>query len=88
MKGTTKSYDINAHIEDIKCEIVVENGSAIAVISFKNLGYGDITAIKFNAVGYNSFGDIVAIGNKEKFYLIIQDTTIKKNEVANNLKAK
>ena len=88
MKCTIKSYDINAHIEDVRCEIVVENGNAIAVISFKNLGYGDITAVKFNAVGYNSFGDIVPVGNKEKFFLIIQDITIKKNEIADNLKAK
>ncbi len=88
MKGIVKSYDINAHIEDVECEIVVENGDVIAVIAFKNLGYGDITAVKFNAVGYNSFGDVVPIGNKEKFFLIIQDIMIKKNEKADNLKAK
>ena len=68
MKGTIKRYDINAHIEDVGCEIVVENGNAMAVISFKNLGYGDITAVKFNAVGYNSFGDVVPIGNNKKFF--------------------
>ena len=88
MKSTTWCYDINAHIENINCEIVTENSNAVAVISFENLGYGDITAVKFNAVGYNSFGDIVPIGNKEKFFLIIQDIMIKKNEKANNLKAK
>lgn len=88
MKSTTINYDINAHIEDIKCEIITKGGNAIAVISFKNLGYGDITAIKFNAIGYNSFGDIVSIGNREKFFLIIQDIIIKKNERTNNLKAK
>ena len=88
MKNIIKNYDINAHIEDLKCEIVVENGDAIAVISFRNLGYGDITSIKFNAIGYNSFGDIVPIGNKEKFFLIIQDIMIRKNEQTTGLKAK
>lgn len=88
MKSTIKSYNINAHIEDIKCEIVAENGNEIAIISFRNLGYGDITAIKFNAVGYNSFGDIVPVGNRKKFFLIIQDIMIKKNETADNLKVK
>jgi len=73
MKSTTMSYDINAHIENIKCEIVTENSNAVAVISFRNLGYGDITAVKFNAIGYNSFGDIVPVGSREKFFLIIQD---------------
>lgn len=88
MKSTTMSYDINAHIENIKCEIVTDNSNAVAVISFRNLGYGDITAVKFNAIGYNSFGDIVPIGSREKFFLIIQDILIKKNEEATNLKAK
>lgn len=88
MKSTIKSYDLNAHIENIKCEIVTENNNVTAVISFRNLGYGDITAVKFNAVGYNSFGDVVSIGSKERFFLIIQDIMVKKNENADNLRAK
>ena len=88
MKTVQKTIDINAHIENLQCEISADNGNAIAKISFTNLGYGDITAIKFNACGYNSFGDIVPVNGKDKFFLIIQDITIGKNEIATDLKAK
>lgn len=88
MRTVKKQLDMNAHIEDLRCEVHVENGNAVARVSFVNLGYGDITAIKFNACGYNSFGDVVFINEKEKFFLIIQDTTIAKNQTANDLKAK
>ena len=88
MKTVQKTIDINAHIENLQCEISADNGNVIAKISFTNLGYGDITAIKFNACGYNSFGDIVPANGKDKFFLIIQDITIGKNEIATDLKAK
>lgn len=88
MRTIQKTIDINAHIEELKCEINVDAGNTIAKISFVNLGFGDITAIKFNACGYNSFGDIVPIDGKEKFFLIIQDVMIAKNESATDLKAK
>ena len=61
MRTIQKTIDINAHIEELKCEINVDAGNTIAKISFVNLGFGDITAIKFNACGYNSFGDIVPV---------------------------
>lgn len=88
MKSVEKIIDINAHIQDLGCEISVDNGNAIAKISFTNLGYGDITAIKFNACGYNSFGDVVSVNGNEKFFLIIQDVTIPKNQYVSDLKAK
>lgn len=88
MRIVDKVIDINAHIEDLKCEISTDNGSALAKISFTNLGYGDITAIKFNACGYNLFGDIVPVNGKDKFFLIIQDVVIAKNETVTELKAK
>ena len=66
MRQIEKKIIINAHIENIKCNIEVNNGSVLALISFDNLGYGDITAIKFNAVGYNSFGDVVEINGDRK----------------------
>ena len=88
MKNVEKIIDINAHIENLTCEIDVVNGDSIAKISFTNLGYGDITAIKFSACGYNSFGDIVPVNGKDKFFLILQDMVIAKNESAVELKAK
>lgn len=78
MKTIQKTIDINAHIENLQCEIKVDNGNAIAKNSFANLGYGDITAIKFNACGYNAFGDIVPVNGKDKFFLIVQDIKIGK----------
>lgn len=88
MKELEKLIDINSHIENLKCEVNYENGSVVAKISFDNMGYGDIIAIKFNACGYNTFGDIVSINGKNKFFLIIQDINIPKNESAVDLKAK
>lgn len=88
MHTISKTIDINAHIENVACDIVFEDGYAIAVISFSNLGYGDITAIKFDAVGYNSFGDIVQVGNKDHFFLIVQDVKINKNEKAESLRVR
>lgn len=88
MKELEKVIDINAHIENLKCEVNTENGNVVAKISFDNMGYGDITAIKFNACGYNTFEDVVSINGKNNFFLIIQDINIPKNESAVDLKAK
>lgn len=88
MKNLERVIDINSHIENLKCEVIIENGSVVAKVSFDNLGYGDITAIKFDACGYNTFGDVVSINGKNKFFLIIQDINIPQNESAVDLKAK
>lgn len=86
MKSLKRTYDINAHIENVVCDIDVKDGLAIAKISFVNLGYGDITAIKFIARGYNSFGDLVLVNGKENFWLIIQDVLVKKNSSLSDVK--
>lgn len=86
MKSTKKVLDINAHITNVQCTIGVNDDTSKATLSFDNSGYGVITAIKFNAKGYNSFGDIVPISGKEQFFLIVQDIHIEKNEHAENLK--
>lgn len=88
MKEVKKAFDINAHIVNINCEVGYDDDTSKALISFDNLGYGIITAIKFNAKGYNSFGDVVQVNGKEKFFLIIQDISIEKNCAAKDLKAK
>ena len=76
--------DINAHIQNI-C-VSINNTSLGATVSFDNLGYGIITAIKFKAKGYNSFGDVVTINGKDSFYLVIQDLNIPKNTSAKDVK--
>jgi hypothetical protein len=85
MKTIEKVIDVNAYIENLKCDVNIESGSVVAKIGFTNLAYGTITAIKFNAQGFNSFGDVVAVKGKGNFFLIIQDINIGKNEIAENL---
>lgn len=86
MQHENKTFDVNAHIENLQCQVVVEGNRAVAYISFTNLGYGDITAIKFHATGYNSFGDIVPINNQSQFILMIQDILISKNQSSGDIK--
>lgn len=86
MKTLSKIIDINAHITNIVCVISVENNVCNALISFDNLAFGMVTAVKFHAKGFNSFGDIVQVEGEDQFYLIIQDITIDKNASAKNLK--
>lgn len=78
-----KIIDLNAHVENIEYRIEANDNETRAFISFDNLGYGTITAIKFNAQGYNSFGDAVQLN----FPLIIQDISIGKNCHAQDLSA-
>lgn len=88
MKEVKKAFDINAHIVNINCEVAYDGNTSKALISFDNLGYGIITAVKFNAKGYNSFGDAIPVNGNAKFFLIIQDISIEKNCAAKDLKAK
>ena len=88
MKTEKMIFDVNSHITNITCTVSVDGDASKALISFDNLGYGTVTAVKFNAIGYNSFGDIVQIGGKDKFFLIIQDISIETNSTAKDLKAK
>lgn len=79
MKTVTKNIDINAHITNIQYQIVSEEKVAKAIVSFDNLGFGVVSAVKLNAKGFNSFGDKVLIDGKEEFVLIIQDLHVEKN---------
>lgn len=55
------------------------------MLEFDNLGCGSISAIKFEACGFNSFGDVVLVHGQEKFFLIVQDITIERNEHVKSL---
>lgn len=88
MEKVAKIIDVNAHITNIQAQVVSDNDSAKAIISFENLGYGIITAIKFNAKGYNSFGDEVLVAGKNNFLIIIQDIKVKENFVAEGITVK
>lgn len=80
--------DINAHIANLKSDVVKQKEEAYVMLEFDNLGYGSISAIKFEACGFNSFGDVVLVHGQEKFFLIVQDITIERNEHVKSLKAK
>lgn len=86
MKEKHCRIDINSYISDLVCKVDVQNGSSIATLSFQSLCKETITAIKFLAKGFNSFGDLVYVNGNDKFILIIQDIAIKQNEIAKNIK--
>lgn len=78
--------DENAHIQNLCCEVNLDGGIPKATISFDNLGYGVITAIKFCAQGFNAFNDIVLIEGKGSFFLIVQDISIDKTPMQRDLR--
>lgn len=88
MNSVKIQVDVNAHINNLKCDIIKQNEEAYAILQFDNLGYGSISAIKFDACGFNSFGDVVLVNKQEKFFLIVQDIEIEKNEQVTSLRAK
>lgn len=79
--------DKNAHIKDIKSSVIQEEEQLCIKLSFTNISGKDISAVKFNVVGYNIFGDVVSVNGKESFMLVIQDILIKNSQKVNNLKA-
>lgn len=88
MKKSELVIDINAHIANITSKIEIDNDVAFAILSFNNLGYGIITAVKLKARGYNSFGDLIKVEGDNQFYLIIQDLKIENNESVNDIRVK
>ena len=88
MKLTKMVVDTNAHIANIKCSIALNGDISEASVSFDNLGYGIITAVKFYARGYNAFGNVLPVSGRDVFFLTVQDIHIGKHEHAQNLKIK
>lgn len=75
-KIVTKSVDMNANILYLKNEIVADTSKTQARIEFRNMAYGTITAVKFEAKGYNVFGDEIQIDGKPTFDIVVQDLAI------------
>lgn len=84
MRKTNHTVDFNAHISDLNCDVYVENAVPFIVAKFNNLGYGNINAIKFQVKGYNSFGDIISVDDKETFLILLQDLDISTNSTYNS----
>ena len=76
--------DINAHIKNIS--VCIDSASSQATVSFENLGYGTIKAVKFKAKGYNDFQDIITIDGKEEFFIVIQDLNVIPNCKSKDIK--
>lgn len=86
MLEETRVVDLNEHIENLTCEVNVENNQPVAFIRFKNLGYGTLKAIKFMAQGFNAFGDLIPIKEEKSFILLVQDLSINPNSEISNIK--
>lgn len=68
--------DINSEIRELSYEIKIENSIPFVYVSFKNVAKTTMTAIKFLAKGYNSFGDVININGKDNFLIMLQDLSI------------
>lgn len=79
MEKVTLKFDINAHIADISYTIKCSDNGATATIKFENITSSTISAIKFSAKGYNSFGELITIDGKDSFVLLIQDLSVESN---------
>lgn len=85
MKTVQEIVDINAHIKNLSWNVVIKDDIPFTIISFENLSYGNVIAIKFSAKGYNSFGDNIIVNGQEIFDIIIQDINVRKNEIAESI---
>ncbi len=88
MNTITKTFDINAHIDNLRCNIEIENDTPVVLISFENISEKSITAIKFVAKGYTAFGDEIKVNDKEFFTITIQDICVSPNKTVVNLREK
>lgn len=77
MRKINKVFDLNSCIENLS---YTTNGSSLN-ISFDNLNYGDIRAIKFKVQGYNSFNDQILAD----YYIVKENLAVKKNSKNNRL---
>lgn len=79
----TRQIDLNAHIENIQHEITPYSENEVQLkITFCNKYYGVITAIKFKAIAYNAFNDIVKVDGNDVFPIIFQNLRIEKNTLS------
>ena len=81
-------FDINSCISELSYQVKVENNTPFAYISFRNESKNILTAVKFTAKGFNSFGDIIHINNEETFLIILQDLYIEPNKMIRNIQIK
>ena len=81
-KIVEKTVDLNANLLYLKHEIVADTSKTQAGIEFRNMAYGTITAVKFEARGYNAFGDEIQVDGKSTFDIVTQDLIISPKKYA------
>lgn len=72
-----RKVDLNAYIRDIIYEMKDDNQTKSISISFTNLYYGTITAIKLFMFAKDSFGDDIIFENSKQFEIKKADLNIK-----------
>lgn len=77
MTPVTISFDTNAHIGNLRCEIEMFQGAPLARILFDNLYPMTITDIKFKAKGYNAFGEPIEVNGEPYFAILKQNINVK-----------
>lgn len=77
--------DKNEHIKNLQSVVNLENDRLSVKLSFVNISGKTITALKLNAVGYNTFGDVIKVNNKDEFTLVVQDIVVKNLEMVKDL---
>ena len=87
MEESILTVDVNAHIENLAAKVEISDSNATASISFDNLGYGKLKAIKLKATGRNAFGDVVVVDGSESFTLLVQDIDVEPNTHAASINA-
>ncbi|MGI6069478.1 MAG: hypothetical protein ACOYBE_03520, partial [Blautia sp.] len=82
MNKETKSVDLNAYIANFKCEVKSENGNKQLSISFDNLSYGTVVAIRFVVCAKDSFGDKIDFEGNDVLEIKKADLNIKPQKKA------
>ena len=80
MKRTEKKVDFNAHLSEIRTELLREEGKNFLSICLKNVSGKEITSIVFEAKGYDYFGDVIKVEEKDSFLIKIDALHLKTGE--------
>lgn len=78
-----RSVDLNARIIDVEYEIKSNDNIKTVVLSFKNLNYGTINAIKFSFRATDSFGDVITFDDGERYEVKRADLNVKPRDKVN-----
>ncbi len=82
MNKIHKSVDLNAYISNLKCAPQLVEGNKQLSITFDNLGYGTIVAVKIEINAKDSFGDEIDFGGKKTLEIKKTDLNIKPRKKA------